>query len=514
MNDLRRWHIYLQTCIILAFLSLLLTNKCAFAQTVDNFCANQYDENGDKVLTAYDRHQKYGVTGGHTFTKDESFWVYRSSFRYNFDMQCDWVDDNLIGAEAITLWMPRTTRARCHTMLSGEEKCVPYRQWTMEVFIEPQYDLGIQSDSLLNSKPRFNSLTELAEKNLSIREKLEDLFDLSDVRMYVIDPSGTRKELTIEPYEYSRDYSVYGLTRIYLTIEDETFLDTPHYKHEIEFRDGTGKVSHQIIIPATYWAQASSYQKKLPTINKKNWAGGYEIGEHLWIYTKEFAEKYSMPADNIVDEIEGADALAFRMAHYGTVNCGFFGEGESTDSCMDSTIKSLELYLPNDANLHYTNDLYQWNNNFGITPSIFMHAIKKDSRRNESFFQKRKTRLQRMLLIKRSKERTFFSLIPLAKFQKWGAESLALGSFYNASVLNNNHSFIQIKNISMWSGDETYIVFTDTQNLMKYSEQELFESNFHKVKIPYFYREKIKKYLKAYEKNNGSLWKLVEKKIK
>lgn len=501
---------------LLVALILLLGFIPASRAVSDDFCSgqNMYDEKGEKILTQYEHKQKYGMNGGHTYTKDEGYWVYTSSFRERFGMPCDWVDNDLKGAEGVSLWLARSTRGRYHSTEGGDEKCVPSRQWNMKLYIGPQYDLGFTGNYMANSRPGFSSLTQLAKKNPNLKKRWDELFDLHNVQMFLKSSTGDiLQEIKVEPSWYAKEYSVYDLTSVLLLINDEFFLDDPNHMYVIEFKDSSGNIVHSIEIPVSYWQRAAKYPEKLADISKENWAGGREVGDYLWIYTKEFAEKYSMPESNISEELEGAMALAFRVNHYGTVTCGFFGKGENPGSCAEDTKRQLDVYLPEDARLYFNNDKYQWENKFGIGSSLFIRSKDRDPKRDDAYYENLTTQFQRVISISRTRERKYFGLIPTEKFRGWSSESLHLGSYYRLGSLTDSFTYLQINSMSIWDRDEHYLVFTDSENVMAYTRPKLYESEFHKVKIPLSYRKKILAYIEDFENSNGSLWQLVEKRI-
>ncbi|MDI9334813.1 MAG: hypothetical protein QM533_10600 [Cytophagales bacterium] len=62
---------------------------------------------------------------------------------------------------------------------------------------------------------------------------------------------------------------------------------------------------------------------------------------NVWIYTKEFADTFGMPAAGI-GAIQGAEAAAFRVEDTGYKLCGMGGKAEN---CMNSSRYILDVYI-------------------------------------------------------------------------------------------------------------------------------------------------------------------------
>ncbi len=63
---------------------------------------------------------------------------------------------------------------------------------------------------------------------------------------------------------------------------------------------------------------------------------------HVWVYTREFADKFGMPLSGVVEGIEGAEAAAFRAVDTGYKRCGMGGKAENCMRLMDEV---LDIYI-------------------------------------------------------------------------------------------------------------------------------------------------------------------------
>lgn len=67
-----------------------------------------------------------------------------------------------------------------------------------------------------------------------------------------------------------------------------------------------------------------------------------------WGYTKEFAERFHMPAQWIEPELKGALAVAFRVTNIGTTMCGYGGK---EDNCWPPMGCQMDIYYDNKIDL-------------------------------------------------------------------------------------------------------------------------------------------------------------------
>lgn len=70
--------------------------------------------------------------------------------------------------------------------------------------------------------------------------------------------------------------------------------------------------------------------------------GPYSVDPHIWVYTKEFAERFGMPLEWVSDVLKGVEAAAWRKTKSGYVTCGWGGK---KDACKEEDAAVLELYF-------------------------------------------------------------------------------------------------------------------------------------------------------------------------
>ena len=471
----------------------------------DEFCEKLHIYGENRPLTPHEHRQKYG-SAGWTFIKDEGIWAYSTWFRKMFGMPCDRVDNDLKGAENVVVYFSRTTRKRCHEKVNGEKNCV--RSWLLhlDLYLPPKQDIGCTGDYLENSKPVYNSLFELAKKKPELREKWEELFDLDDVRMYLVAPDGTKRQIYIEPVSYDKE-SRGDLVRVETLIDEEALEGSADHVRLVEFRNKDGKVVHTVELTRQFGQQMTTYSARFPELTPENWRGGTEEGDFVWVYTKEFAEEYGLPDNNISEELEGASAIAFRMAHYGTVRCGFFGGGDSPESCSEETKKLFEFYLPAEAKLEYRNNRQFWKNYSAGKSHVFIHFADKLDEKSEHYLNSRKSGLKKLFHIRRNREKSLFSHIDTYKID--GYQTLYSRDYYQPGTVASGFGYFQAFGFSMLDGDENYLVFTDTLKVTRYSKDDLFNKEFHRVKIPRSFRNNVQKNIDKFYNKNGSLWQKV-----
>lgn len=71
-------------------------------------------------------------------------------------------------------------------------------------------------------------------------------------------------------------------------------------------------------------------------------SGPYTRDPHVWVYTRDFAERFGMPEEWISEELTGVEAAAWRMTKTGYVTCGWGGK---TSACKEEAVPILELYF-------------------------------------------------------------------------------------------------------------------------------------------------------------------------
>ena len=70
--------------------------------------------------------------------------------------------------------------------------------------------------------------------------------------------------------------------------------------------------------------------------------GPYSVDPHIWVYTKEFAERFGMPMEWVDSDLKGVEAAAWRKTKTGYITCGWGGK---KDACKEEDAAVLELYF-------------------------------------------------------------------------------------------------------------------------------------------------------------------------
>ncbi len=70
--------------------------------------------------------------------------------------------------------------------------------------------------------------------------------------------------------------------------------------------------------------------------------GTYLKDPNVWVYTREFAERFGMPERWIDESLKGAQAVAYLVEASNTQSCGFFGEKEN---CRPRLYCIFDLYI-------------------------------------------------------------------------------------------------------------------------------------------------------------------------
>lgn len=103
-----------------------------------------------------------------------------------------------------------------------------------------------------------------------------------------------------------------------------------------------------MIVAIWVWASFTDLAVAAPTkidLNyeqKQTYSGtAYVKDDHIWIYTKAFAERFDMPKAWISEELKGIEAAAFRIGE-GDFRCGL---GRNPDSCARFQECQLDIYV-------------------------------------------------------------------------------------------------------------------------------------------------------------------------
>ncbi len=304
---------------------------------------------------------------GSVIIKDNNAWVYNESARRRFAMPYEWQDNGLKGAELVAFRIEPSGRQRCHG--DGENQvCVPFYECVLELYIRSDFDIGITGNPVTGLIPWKTSLFPLGQLNPDLREKWEEAFGLKDVQFVL---SGEVKDGALKTIGYNTTRKK-NLTVVTMFIDGRFTLLPPDVKRSIRF-PLTDDSFHTIDLPSSFWRRVISYHQSRPELSEKNWRGGEEIDDSLWVYTEDFARQYGLPLSRINKELEGALAVAYRTVPTGRVSCGYFSEA---DNCTQSNIDNIfDIYIPPSVNLPYpsyqgivkgtwgSSDMFLWEQN-------------------------------------------------------------------------------------------------------------------------------------------------------
>ena len=110
--------------------------------------------------------------------------------------------------------------------------------------------------------------------------------------------------------------------------------------------------------------------------------------QHVWVYTKEFAERFGMPKRWIAgDDFKGALAIAYRVEITNDISCGYFGKSDNCRKIYSSEI--LDIYLPNNSKTVPWNTTEQigldWPNNNSMT---FLNLIENTENEKNKYIER------------------------------------------------------------------------------------------------------------------------------
>ena len=79
---------------------------------------------------------------------------------------------------------------------------------------------------------------------------------------------------------------------------------------------------------------------------------------NVWVYTQDFADRFGMPQRWVDTELQGAEALAYRIEQHLERSCGYFGDW---DACREVwNYCYLDIYVRSDAAVPWNTDLQTW----------------------------------------------------------------------------------------------------------------------------------------------------------
>lgn len=435
---------------------------------------------------------------GSVIIKDNNAWVYNESARRRFAMPYEWQDNGLKGAELVAFRIEPSGRQRCHG--DGESQiCVPSYECVIELYIRSDVDIGITGNPVTGFIPWKTSLFHLGQLNPDLREKWERSFGLKGVQ-FVLSEEVKDGALKTIGYNTTRKKN---LTVVTMFIDGRFTLLAPNVKRSIRF-PLVDDSFHTVELPPSFWRRVISYHRSRPELSEKNWSGGEEIDDSLWVYTEEFARQYGLPLSRVNEELEGAIAVAYRTVPTGRANCGYFSE---TDNCTESNIDNIfDFYISPSVHLPYPS--YQ-----GIIKGIWGSSgmfLPEQNLKNNIF--------KRINLWDLSYKTSFIyrsNASARKNNEKWyGWNNGYFRQFIESSVWENDFSLVTI---NLHIGDEGYdfdqnfLCFLDADRWS--NKIEVFNKTKHVVHLPPSFITEVHKYNRFHKIDEKTVIGVVRKKI-
>lgn len=131
------------------------------------------------------------------------------------------------------------------------------------------------------------------------------------------------------------------------------------------------------------WSERSWEDRVFRSTHDENYTfnnrGTYVLDPYIWVYTKEFAERFRMPEEWIDPELKGAYAVAWRMTTIGEIMCGFGGKA---DSCWKPLNCQMDIYYDNRIDLQWNYpDLVRDNLMDGLSSGRFLGVTPSSRKR-------------------------------------------------------------------------------------------------------------------------------------
>lgn len=413
---------------------------------------------------------------------DNNVWIYSSLFVDRFGLSVENVSPSLAGAQGVAVRLVPLTRPRCHETSNGEE-CVASYQWLMDIYIDVDKDIGIQGNAARQFIPWRSSVYFLGRHDPSLANHLKERFGLKGGKLYRVEKDGSRTELEFNVFSYKRPIEK-GLQVVEAKVSGDAVLDHPELDREVTFADSAGKIVHRVRIPAVFWPKVVEYRQQYPEIIARNWSGGYEKDPHIWTYTKEFAEQYGLPQENISSDMDGAMAIAFRMDTDGVKRCGYLNDSDHTPYCNGPSFSEyFDVYFPPEKKIIYmAPDFTDFYKGFAGSSTFLHEQQEKFYDRNLYPHLVESGGFEFSALIYRHKKRNFFNLIETEEMDRWlgGAGVFPVG-YLQAGVLQHRFTFVEsVVSLGRDQEDEYYL-FPATE--LSVSNQRILGKYTH-AKIP------------------------------
>jgi hypothetical protein len=121
------------------------------------------------------------------------------------------------------------------------------------------------------------------------------------------------------------------------------------------------------------WSERSWEDRVFQSTHDENYTfqnrGTYVLDPYIWVYTKEFAERFRMPEEWIEPELKGAYAVAWRMTTIGEIMCG---HGGKADNCWKPLNCQMDIYYDNRIDLSWVTDAIRDTLIYGLSSERFL----------------------------------------------------------------------------------------------------------------------------------------------
>lgn len=438
---------------------------------------------------------------GTTFTKDNNVWVYTSKFQKRFGMPPRWTDDGLTGAEAVVWRLEPVGRRRCHG--EGEEReCLPSYECVLESYIKND-TTNLIFEHELAFKPWKGSVAVLAMNHSQIKERYNRAFGGPSGGVKVGDGKKL-KNMRLDVLQYHTKMRKH-LIQIGSLADCRAGLAEIKAKRVVEYFNPNEKTIHQVDVPTSFWKRVHTYHNNQPEITSRNWLGGREEDNNIWVYSADFAKRFNLPVHNINDELKGAEAIAFRVEPKPYQFCGYFG---SDKNCIKVKDEAFDLYLSKDAKMSYQSDqIMDGLNTTIITNNLFLReqdlAMKVDRYKNKNPITEYLGYVSYVYKYK-------YGLLN-SKLSDWGGHGgVFVNHFIKPNVWFDNIGLVTLHEYSTSKKQiHNHFVFTEETRSAP-SANWAFDNAIHKIKVPSPFIHLTSHYKETYKKTNGSLWQLVQ----
>ncbi len=448
---------------------------------------------------------------GSTYIKDNNVWVYTSEFQKRFGMPEEWVDNGLTGAEAIVWRLEPVGRRRCQG--EGESrKCVPSYECVLESYISSD-ETDLSFEHTMAFKPWKDSVAVLAMNHPEIKQQYNLAFGGPSGDLLIGNHENSEK-MSLDAMHYHTKMRK-NLIQIGSLADCRVRLTNPKTKRLVEYYNSNVKTAnHQIDIPSSFWLRVNTYHDSQPEINQRNWFGGIEEDNNIWVYTTEFATRYNLSASNINKELKGAEAVAFRVEPNGYQKCGYFG---SRKNCTKRRDESFDFYFTKKIKMAYqTNEIMDGSGPGRIfASSVFFIREQDKSMQIYNPFSNYKSDSYRPVYSR------YLGYVNYAyktrkgvlkqQLSGWeGHSGVFVDSFIRPGVWLNNLGLATLhEGLIKKDKEHNHFLFTDIIKNAPSSPWS-FVNALHRVVIPNAFMDLAVRYKEQYNKNNDSSWQVVK----